>query len=180
MTLWKRTIPLVVVCLLANLEAQRRRDPLTDPEVDQLRELAQDPPKRLRLMLQFARERWQSLQAARAGSDSPNRALEVGERLRDFGALMAELEANVEAYSRKGDVRKPLREIIQATNQFKAGLEAMQEAARSDPVLSKEAKHYEYALEDVLDTVNSNLETSLLTLEQQEEAIREAKKRKRE
>jgi hypothetical protein len=180
MTRFKKTLPLLLICFLTQLDAQRRRDPLTEPEVDQLREAAQDPPKRLRLMLQFTRERWQALQAARGAAKSPERAHQVGERLRDFGALVDELESNVESFSRKADVRKPLREIIQATNQFKDGLLAMKEAAKSDPILAKEAKEYEYAFEDVTDSVNSNLETSLLTLEQQEEAVREAKKRKKE
>ena len=180
MTPLRKVVPFLLLCFLTQLEAQRRRDPLTEPEVDQLRELAQDPSKRLRLMLQFTRERWQALQAARGAQESPDRSRQVGERLRDFGALIAELESNVEAYARKGDIRKPLREIIQATNQFKDGLLAMKEAAKNDPRLAQEAKEYAYALEDVTDTVNSNLETSLLALEQQEEAIRLAKKKKKE
>ncbi len=176
----RRVVPLLLFCLLTQLEAQRRRDPLTEAEVDQLRESAQDPPKRLRLMLQFTRERWQALQAARGAPESAERGHQVGERLRDFGALVAELEANVEAYARKGDIRKPLRDIIQATNQFKDGLSVMKEASRNDPKLAQQAREYQYALEDVTDTVNSNLETSLQVLEQQEEAVRLAKKKKKE
>jgi len=47
---------LVLVCVLpltAPLRAQQQRDPLNDLESDQLREAAQDPYKRLKLMIHF-------------------------------------------------------------------------------------------------------------------------------
>ena len=43
------------LCVLAR--AQARRDPLTAREVNQMRENAQDPAKRINLLLGFARER---------------------------------------------------------------------------------------------------------------------------
>jgi len=42
--------------------AQRRRDPLTPPEIDQLRDTAWEPEQRLKLYVKFARERLAAVQ----------------------------------------------------------------------------------------------------------------------
>ena len=59
-----------VVCLFALFasfaRAQHKRDPLTEPEVDQLRETAQEPDKRLKLMVKFARARMLAIDQLRS------------------------------------------------------------------------------------------------------------------
>ena len=46
--------------------AQRRSDPLTQPEIDQLRDAAIEPEMRMKLYVQFARARLVSLEQMRA------------------------------------------------------------------------------------------------------------------
>ncbi len=155
-----------------------RRDPLNELEIEQIREAAQDPPKRLKLMLKFTRDRMALVDAHR---NSPPTAEDYGQRmhdlLEDFGTLASELEDNVETYSRRGvDVRKPLREILQSWNEFQAKLKSMKEESEKDPAVAKAFADYRFLIEDVLDTVNSGVETTIEAINLQELA-RKAKKR---
>ncbi len=172
---------LAVVLVLATLEGSLfagRRDPLNELEIEQLREFAQDPPRRLKLMLKFTRERMALVDAHR---NSPVSAEGYGRRmhdlLEDFAALAAELETNVETYSHRGvDVRKPLREILQSWNEFQAKLKSMKEDSEKLPALAKAAGDYKFILEDALDTVSSGLETTIEAISIQELARKNRKK----
>lgn len=171
------TILLLFVLALAGLSATRR-DPLNELEIEQLREAAQDPPKRLRLMLKFTRDRMALVEAHR---NTPATAEGYGRRmhdlLEDFGTLAIELETNVEAYSRRGvDVRKPLREILRSWNEFQEKLKSLKESSEKDPSLAKAAADYQFILEDALDTVSGALETTIEAINVQELAHKSRKK----
>ena len=61
-----------LVCSLAQsgLTQTRDRDPLNDKEIDQMREAADYPDKRLELMINFARARMASIDQLRANPKS--------------------------------------------------------------------------------------------------------------
>ncbi|MGH8459878.1 MAG: hypothetical protein ACRESV_11035 [Nevskiales bacterium] len=172
---------LVVLLILALVPAgfpAGRRDPLNELEVEQIREAAQDPPKRLKLMLKFTRDRMALVDAHR---NTPATAEDYGRRmhdlLEDFGTLAGELEANVETYSRRGvDVRKPLRDILQSWNEFQAKLRSLKEDSEKEAALAKAFADYKFIIEDALDTVNSGVETTIEAINLQELA-RKARKR---
>ena len=73
---------LLAVVALASLcaTAQKRRDPLTDDEVDQLREQAQNPEDRLKLWVKFTRARITAMDQLRGDPKLASAA--VGERYR--------------------------------------------------------------------------------------------------
>ena len=59
-------LALLVLLLVVVASAQRRhRDPLTDAEADQMREVAQEPEKRLKLIIKFAQARLQAIEQLR-------------------------------------------------------------------------------------------------------------------
>ncbi len=169
---------LLVLALAPACLAAGGRDPLNELEIEQIREAAQDPPKRLKLMLKFTRDRMALVDAHR---NTPATAQDYGRRmhdlLEDFGTLAGELELNVETYSRRGlDVRKPLREILQSWNEFQAKLRSLKEDSEKDPVLAKAFADYKFIIEDVLDTVNSGVETTIEAISLQELARKARKK----
>jgi hypothetical protein len=168
---------LLFACLPAGLHAARR-DPLNELEIEQLREAAQDPPKRLRLMLKFTRDRMTLVDAHR---NSPASSADYGRRMHDliedFSTLAGELEINVETYAQRGvDVRKPLREILRSWNEFQEKLKSLKEQSTGDPAMAKAFGDYKFILEDALDAVGGGLETTIEAISIQELAHKNRKK----
>ncbi len=60
----------LALLLLSPLQAQRKRDALTAPEIDQLRDTAMEPDLRLKLYVTFARARLVSLEQARSDPEN--------------------------------------------------------------------------------------------------------------
>lgn len=173
-----------VLCFLAWMAvlalpagASIRRDPLTEVETDQLREAAQDPPLKLQLLIKFARQRLESAEALRADPGAgPDRGRQIHDLLEDLGSLVDELSDNVDAYAqRKQDLRKPLGEMIAATNDFAARLRDFKASASASPTAAKEAKAYLFALEDAIDSVEAGLKNAEELLEEQTERFKKKK-----
>jgi hypothetical protein len=112
---------LVLGSLAPPSTAQRRdRDPLTDAEVDQMREAADYPSKRLELLVKFNRERMFNIESAAA--EGPSKTKEVHDILQDFIAIMDEIDDNIEMYgSHAADMRKGLKLVIEADRKNPAG-----------------------------------------------------------
>ncbi|MGH9493331.1 MAG: hypothetical protein ACRD2K_07495 [Terriglobales bacterium] len=174
--------PAQMICLLASLAMlalpapASRRDPLTEVETDQLREAAQDPPLKLKLLIQFTRQRLESAEALRFDPKAgPDRGRQIHDLLEDFGSLVDELSDNVDAYAaRKEDLRKPLTDVIAATNDFAARLRDFKAAASATPA-AKEAKAYLFPLEDAIDSVDAGLRNAQQLLEEQKEQFKKKK-----
>ena len=103
-----------VIFLLATTSwADRRRDPLTDAEIAQLRDAAQDPDIRIKLFVSFARTRLNTLDQVRSDPKTPDRAQKTHDALQDFLDIYDELDDNLDTFvARKTDLRKPLQVVI--------------------------------------------------------------------
>jgi len=165
------------MALLALPAAAARRDPLTEAETDQLREVAQEPRLKLKLLVTFAGQRLESAEALRANPQAgPDRGRQIHDLLEDFGSLVDELGDNVDAYaSRKEDLRKPLAEVVAATNDFAARLRDFKAAASATPAAANESKAYLFALEDAIDSVSAGLQSAQQLLEEQQEQFKKKK-----
>src|SRR5260370_11945934 len=125
---------LLVIGFVAVMRAEPgRRDPLTDAETEQLREVAMEAEPRLKLYIKFARARMVAIEQIRS---DPKFAEERGKRihdlLEDLGNIVDEMDNNVATYDRqKADLRKPLKEIIEADSEFQGKLRALKEAPAS-------------------------------------------------
>src|ERR1700746_2907368 len=88
----------------------RDRDPLTEKEVDQLRETAIEPEKRLKLMVDFAKARMVAIEQVRSDPKMvKERGLKIHDLLEDIASLVDEVDDNVANYNeRSADLRKPL------------------------------------------------------------------------
>ena len=180
-----RTLRIIFVTLLlaASATAQvRRHDPLTDEEVDQLREYTQEPELRIKLLVQFTRERLATLDQPLKATDAAGRGREIHDHLEDFVALYDEIEDNVTMYvEHKEDVRKPLRLLIAADEEFAARFRHMREQLddpKATAATRAEASEYTFVLANASEAVGSALGDHRKLLEEQEAAAREKKKRK--
>jgi uncharacterized coiled-coil DUF342 family protein len=165
---------LLVWLLFAGVAAaQRHHDPLTQPEIDQVRDASWEPKQRLTLYVQFARARLVKMEQMRSDSKTKNRAQQTHDLLADFQTLYDELNDNIDTYvDRKDDIRKPLKLIIEADNEFQAKLRALKDAAG---VPAEEASSYEFVLTNAIETVDTSAEDHRKLLEDQEDAAKHKK-----
>jgi hypothetical protein len=164
------------LCLLAvaaGTSAQRRRDPLTQPEIDQVRDASWEPQQRLALYVKFARDRLVKLEQMRADPKAKDRGQKTHDMLDDFLLIYDELNDNIDTYSdRKDDIRKPLKAVIDADTEFQAKLRALKDAA---DIPAEEAKRYEFVLSNTIDTLDTSAEDHRKLLTDQEEAAKHKK-----
>ena len=96
------SVLITLLLLLPTWSQVRERDPLTEKEVDQLRETAIEPEKRLKLMVEFTRARMVAIEQLRS---DPKLAKERGQRthdlLEDIATLVDEIDDNVENYNER-------------------------------------------------------------------------------
>jgi hypothetical protein len=155
------------------LLAQNHRDPLTQAEIDQVRDASWEPRQRLALYVEFARTRLVKLEQMRSDPKTTDRAQQTHDLLNDFQLLYDELNDNIETYvDRDDDIRKPLKGIIAADTEFQAKLRALKEAAN---VPRSDYSVYEFVLSNALDTVDSSAEDHRKLLDDQEEAAKHKK-----
>src|SRR5689334_18813389 len=82
-------------------EAQKR-DPLTDPESEQIAELAQEPDKRIKLILKFTQARLTTIEQMEGDPRlAAGRGKQVHNLLEDFTSLIDELDDNIDEYTEK-------------------------------------------------------------------------------
>jgi hypothetical protein len=161
---------LLFAAYAGSMLAQRHRDPLTPPEIDQIRDASWEPRQRLTLYVQFARVRLVKLEQMRADPKTTNRPQQTHDLLDDFQLLYDELNDNIDTYvDRKDDIRKPLKVIIEADGEFQAKLLALRDAAN---VPKSEASAYEFVLTNALETVDTSSEDHKKLLEDQEDAAK--------
>jgi hypothetical protein len=141
--------------------SQRTRDPLTEVEADQLRELRQEPMKRLRLMVKFARSRLETAEQLRANPNLPDAPKQIRTALEDFTSIVDEMDSNVDMF--KGDdIRKPLKEIVEADTDFQLKLRTLKEGTAE-----KQRVEYSFALDTAIDSVNASADTARAMLQDQ-------------
>jgi hypothetical protein len=167
----------VLLLLVTPLVPQPRRDPLNPLEIDQLRDAMLDPDMRLKLYVQFSRDRLTKLEQMRADPKSTERGTQTHDLLQDFVTIYDELNDNIDMYvGRKNDIRKPMKLVIEADVEFQSKLRALKDAANADP---KEAKQYEFVLADALENVDSSAEDHRKTLDEVEAYVKTQKKQRK-
>jgi hypothetical protein len=156
------------------LRAQRRVDPLTPEEIDLLRDSAIEPEPRMKLYVQFARERLVKLEQMRNDPKTTDRPGQTHRMLEDFLAVYNELNDNLDNFEgRKADLRKAMKVVVEADTEFQAKLRAL----KDDPRTSKqEAAEYQFVLSDTLETVD-NSTTDHRQLQADEEEMWKHKKK---
>jgi hypothetical protein len=153
--------------------AQKHRDPLTQSEIDQIRDASWEPRERLKLYVQFARVRLVNLEQMRADPKTKDRGKQTHDLLDDFQLLYDELNDNIETYvDRQDDIRKPLKLIIEADVEFQAKLRALKDAADVKP---EEAQQYEFVLTNIVETVDTSAEDHKKLMADQEDAAKHKK-----
>lgn len=165
---------LLVCSLFPTAVAQYRADPLNDQEIDELRDAAQVPEARMKLYIEFARDRLTSLEQMRADPKVTDRAQQTHDKLQNFLQVYDELNDNIDTFvQRRADLRKPLKSLIEADTEFQAKLRALKTAANASP---QEAEKYQFVLANALDAVDGSLQDHQQLLNEQEIQFKHKKK----
>jgi len=141
--------------------AQRHRDPLTEEEADQLRDLRQEPLKRLRLIVKFARARLEAAERLRSDPRIPDGGKQIRTLLEDFTNIVDEMDDNLDSY-RAEDLRKPLKEIVEADTDFQLRLRTLKQGTPEEKRIE-----YAFALDSAIDSVNASADTARAMLDDQ-------------
>jgi hypothetical protein len=151
-----------------------RRDPLTNAEIDKVRDAAQDPEERLKLYVEFARARLAKMQQIHSDPKATDRAAQTRSALEDFLDVYDELNTNVDTYADRGDdLRKALKPVIEADTEFGAKLRAFKSSLAATP---KEAEKDDVLLGSALEAVDEGAKDHRDLLAEQEETFKHKKK----
>ncbi len=164
---------LTLAALVPGHAQVRQRDPLNEKESDELREVAQEPDKRLKLLVKFTRARMAAIDQLRSDSKvAAGRGQQLHDLLQDFTALIDELDNNVDDYSgRRWDMRKGLKDLIEAETEFQSKLKALKETGPGT-----EQQHYSFVLQNAIEAVDASVANARQALQEQEEMFKKSKK----
>lgn len=117
----------LLVSLATGLVAQKeKRQPLTEAEIEQIRDAGIDPSARIVLYTKFLNEHADVIKSLTNRAKSAARAKHLDDELLDFTALMDELGDNIDQYNdRKADLRPALKPLNEAAPRWLGILRAL-------------------------------------------------------
>lgn len=160
----KKIAVLLLLLTLVSAAAARKHDPLTEAESDQLREVAMEPGKRLKLYIKFAEARLLGVEQLRSDPKmGDGRGRKIHDLLEDFTAILDEVNDNLDIYQGRPlnkddrkEFRKGLKEVIEAADKFDLKLKELKSAVQTDPQTQKEAADFRFVLQDATDALKSS------------------------
>jgi hypothetical protein len=106
------TVVFLLVFACAATAQKEHRQPLSEAQVEKIREAGIDPNERIRLYTQFLEERAETIKGLTNRAKTGGRAKRLDDELLDFTALTDELGSNLDQYSeRKADMRVALKKL---------------------------------------------------------------------
>jgi hypothetical protein len=148
-----RRILLFAPVFLLPLWGQADRDFLTADEADQVRE-AQEPNDRLKLYIQFARQRLDLLKQLLA-REKPGRTALIHDTLEDYSQIIEAIDTvSDDALKRKLAIETGTAAVVAAEKEMLATLRKVADNKPAD------AARFEFALTQAIDTTQDSLELS--------------------
>jgi len=145
-------ILLLSIAVAGRMPAQKeKRQPLTEEQIDKIREAGIYPDQRIELYTKFVDEHAETIKGLTNRKQSVARGKRIDDELLDLTALFDELGANLDQYSeRKADMRPSLKKLCEAAPRWLNILrtlagepyfdEARKEAIEAGDDLSEDAK----------------------------------------
>jgi hypothetical protein len=147
------------------LHAQKDRDPLDDNEIDQIREVRDQPVQRIKLYQKFIEERISTIKQIGPNPKAEDRKAELRAKLEEFTRLSDELQDNLDTFDEAhADIRKALKDLVPAS-------------AKWPEVLNQTAADasYDFPRKTALDAAMSTSDQAKKLLESQQKYFAEHK-----
>ena len=167
-----RILAIFLICAACGLAQDR--DFLTPDEIDRVRD-AQEPNMRLKLYLEFARQRLAVLQQF-LSKEKPGRSALIHDTLEDYTHIIEAIDTvSDDALVRKIPIELGMKEVATAEGEMLATLQKIEDSA------PKDLARYEFVLKNAIDTTSDSKELSEEDLHQRAgELVSEEKKEKQE
>ena len=141
----------ILACLLVAAPAhpqKEKREPLSESQIEKIREAGIDPNERITLYTKFLDEHAETIKGLTNRVRSDARAHRLDGELQDFTSVMDELGSNLDVYSeRKADIRKALKPLTEASQRWLGMLRAL----AGEPAFDLSRKEAIESAEDLAD-----------------------------
>lgn len=117
---WPWALIAFLLCgIPASSSAQAKGDPLSDAEVDQVREVADQPIERVKLYMKFIQQRTDAIQEMVGDTRIQNKPPKLHNLLDEYTRLVDELQDNLDSYDEThSDIRKALKDLVPASQKW--------------------------------------------------------------
>jgi hypothetical protein len=121
-----RTQAIAGICLLLAIapalsrsSAQSRKDPLTDQEIEDVREAGDQPVERIKLFIGYVDQRAKEIHRLDTDPIAQNKTLRIHNQLEEFTRLSDELQDNMDNFDQEhADLRKVLKDVVDKTDEW--------------------------------------------------------------
>lgn len=161
---------LLLACLFlvpAAHPQKEKREALTGPEIEEIREAGIDPNKRVTIYTRILDEHAATIKGLTSRSKSDARAHRLDGELQNFTALMDELGSNLDLYSdRKADIRRALKPLTESSQHWLSLLHGL----AGEPIFDLSRKEAIESAEDLADEATrlANEQTTYFNLHKDE------------
>jgi hypothetical protein len=116
----KKAVMCVWIMLAAlPLSAQSRKDPLTEQQIEDVREAGDQPLVRIKLFVGYVEERTKEIHSLNTDPGAQNKTVRLHNLFEEFTRLSDDLEDNMDNFNEEhADLRKVLKEIVVKSSQW--------------------------------------------------------------
>jgi hypothetical protein len=108
------------------LHAQDQNDPLTEDEIQEIRDNKTNPNERIKLYIKFIDERLDAIRQLAGPGKSPNEKAQIHDKLDEFTHLCDELQDNLDTYDEAhADIRKSLKDLVADSTRWPQAIQAV-------------------------------------------------------
>jgi ABC-type transporter Mla subunit MlaD len=165
----KRTVAIAgvwMVLAISPLFAQSKKDPLTEQQIEDVREAGDQPLQRIKLFVGYVEERANAIHSLTTEAGAQNRTARMHNLLDEFTRLSDDLEDNMDNFNdQHADLRKVLKEIVDKSGQWGTVL--------NQPPPSSQ---YDFARKSALESNQSVHDAAVQMIGDQEKYFAEKKK----
>lgn len=159
-----------ILLAIAPAFAQSKKDPLTDQQIEDVREAGDQPLQRIKLFVGYVDDRAKGIHTLNADPIAQNKGLRLHNLMEEFTRLSDELQDNMDNFDQQhADLRKVLKEIVDKTTEWGKILE--------EP---KPSPQYDFSRKTAIDSNQSAHETSVQMLADETKYFIEEKKKEKE
>jgi hypothetical protein len=169
----KKTVAITgawIMLAIAPVFAQSKKDPLTDQQIEDVREAGDQPLQRVKLFVGYVDDRAKGIHTLNADPIAQNKNVRLHNLMEEFTRLSDELQDNMDNFDQQhADLRKVLKEIVDKTGEWGTIL--------NEP---KPSPQYDFSRKTAIDANQSAHETAVQMLADETKYFIEEKKKEKE
>jgi hypothetical protein len=160
----------LLLLAIAPAFAQSKKDPLTDQQIEDVREAGDQPLQRIKLFVGYVDDRAKGIHTLNADPIAQNKNVRLHNLMEEFTRLSDELQDNMDNFDQQhADLRKVLKEIVDKTGEWGTIL--------NEP---KPSSQYDFSRKTAIDANQSAHETATQMLADEINYFAEQKKKEKE